>query len=106
METSPMNKTQLIEAVADKTGLPKAQTDRSVKAILEVISETLAKGEAVSLIGFGKFEVKTRTARNGRNPRTGAPMVIAAARTPKFSPGASLRKSVTPSTGKKVGRRK
>ena len=101
-----MNKTQLIEAVAEKTALSKAQTERTVKAVLDIIAEELGKGEAVSLLGFGKFEVKTRSARNGRNPRTGAPIKIAAARVPKFSPGALLRKSVTPSSGRKVARRK
>ena len=101
-----MNKTQLIEAVAEKTNTSKAQTERTVKAILDVIAEELGKGETVSLLGFGKFEVKTRSARNGRNPRTGAPIKIAAARVPKFSPGALLRKSVTPAPGKKVARRK
>jgi len=101
-----MNKTQLIEAVAEKTSQSRAQTERALRALLEVIAEALGKGEAVSLIGFGKFEVKTRSARNGRNPRTGAPIKIAAARVPKFSPGALLRKAVTISTGKKVARRK
>ena len=101
-----MNKTQLIEAAAAKANLPKTQTERTVKALLEVIAETLGKGETVSLIGFGKFEVKTRAARKGRNPRTGTPLTIASARVPKFTPGAVLRKSVSPSTGKKVARRK
>jgi len=101
-----MNKTQLIEAVAEKTNVSKAQTERTVKAVLDVIAETLGKGDTVSLLGFGKFEVKTRSARNGRNPRTGAPLKIAAARVPKFSPGAVLRKSVAPAAGRKVARRK
>ena len=91
-----MNKTQQIDAVASKSALSRAQAERSLKAILEIISEELGKGGSVSLLGFGKFETRMRKARTGRNPRTGAPIAIAASRMPAFSPGANLRRSVEP----------
>jgi len=99
-----MNRNQLIEAVAEKTSISKVQTVRTVKAVLDVISDELAKGEVVSLTGFGKFKVTARSARTGRHPRTGTPIRIAASRSLKLSPGTVLRKAVKAGANKKVAR--
>ena len=95
-----MARTQLIKAAAEKTAIFKAQAELSLKAVPDIISGELGKGNTVSLPGFGKFEVKTRNARNGRHLQTGSPLTIAAARIPEFSAGAPLRKSVFPSAEK------
>lgn len=89
-----MNKTELIEALAAKTDLSKAAAGRAVDALTEVITETLTQGDSISLIGFGTFSVGERAARTGRNPKTGAELKIAAAKTPKFSAGAKLKAAV------------
>lgn len=89
-----MNKTELIEALAAKTDLSKASAGRAVDALTEIVSETLAKGDSISLIGFGTFSVGERAARTGRNPKTGAELKIAASKTPKFSAGAKLKAAV------------
>ena len=65
-----MNKTELIAAVAEKTGLSKKDSDAAVAAMVDVITESLVQGEKVQLVGFGSFEVKSRSARMGRNPHT------------------------------------
>jgi DNA-binding protein HU-beta len=82
-----MNKTELIEALAGKSGLTKADAGRAVDGVMEIISEALAKGESVTLVGFGTFSVGERAARVGRNPQTGAEIQIAASKQPKFSAG-------------------
>ena len=82
-----MNKTELIEALAGKSGLTKADAGRAVDGVMEIISEALAKGESVTLVGFGTFSVGERAARTGRDPRTKEAIKIKAARVPKFKAG-------------------
>ena len=90
-----MNKTELIAAVAAKTELTKKDTEATIAATLDVITEALAKGDKVALAGFGIFEVKTREARTGRNPRTGETMEIAASKAPSFKAYNGLKDSVS-----------
>ncbi|MDD2744622.1 MAG: HU family DNA-binding protein [Rhodocyclaceae bacterium] len=89
-----MNKSELIDALAAKCDLSKASAGRAIDGLTEVITEALAKGETVSLIGFGTFLVGERAARTGRNPKTGAELKIAASKVPKFSVGAKLKAAV------------
>ena len=89
-----MNKAELIAAVAEKTGLSKKDTEAVVSASLEVITDTLAQGEKVQLVGFGSFETKARAARIGRNPRTKEEIKIPASKVPVFKPGKALKDSV------------
>jgi DNA-binding protein HU-beta len=89
-----MNKSELIDALAAKCDLSKASAGRAIEGLTEIITETLAKGETVSLIGFGTFLVGERAARTGRNPKTGAELKIAASKVPKFSVGAKLKAAV------------
>ncbi|GAB6877698.1 HU family DNA-binding protein [Thermaerobacter litoralis] len=89
-----MNKPELVNAIAEKTGLNKKDSERAVNALVESISEALARGDKVSLVGFGTFEVRTRQARTGRNPRTGQTLTIPAAKVPAFKPGKQLRDMV------------
>ena len=89
-----MNKTELTDAVADATGLTKADAARSLDAVLSTISNTLAKGDQVGIVGFGTFLVRERKARTGRNPQTGAEIQIAAATVPAFKPGKALKDAV------------
>ena len=85
-----MNKTELIEAIAKETGLKKKDAEAAIGAI----EGALAKGEKVQLVGFGTFETKTRAAREGRNPRTGKTIKIAASKYPAFSAGKAFKDSV------------
>jgi DNA-binding protein HU-beta len=89
-----MNKTELIEDVANKAGLTKAQTQDVLKALVSTITETVANDDKVILIGFGLFEPKVRSAREGRNPKTGDTIHIPAARVPTFSAGKAFREAV------------
>lgn len=89
-----MNKSELINAVAETADLPKAAAARAIDAMTESIAGSLQAGNSVSLIGFGSFNVKDRAARTGRNPQTGAPIQIAAARVPSFKAGKALKDSV------------
>ena len=89
-----MNKSQLIDAVAAKSGLTKADTEKTYKAIVETITEEMGKGEQITLIGFGTFLVRDRKARVGRNPRTGKPLEIAASKVPAFRAGKALKDAV------------
>lgn len=89
-----MNKTELIEALAAKCDLSKAAAGRAVEGLTEIITESLQKGDSVSLIGFGTFGVGQRAARTGRNPKTGAELKIAASKTAKFTAGAKLKAAV------------
>ena len=93
-ELITMNKAELVAAVAEKAGLSKKDAEASVKAFTDVIAEELKKGEKVTLVGFGTFEVSERAARTGRNPQTGAEMKIAASKAPKFKPGKALKDEV------------
>lgn len=89
-----MNKKELIAALAGKTGATKTNANRNVLALIEIISSTLEKGGKVALSGFGSFEVRERAARTVRNPRTGEPLKIKAARVPAFKAGASLKATI------------
>ena len=89
-----MNKTELIDAIAAAADLPKASAGRALDAVVDSITEALAKGDQVSLVGFGTFSVKHRNARTGRKPQTGATIQISAANVPGFKPGKALKDSV------------
>ena len=89
-----MNKTELIAAVAEKTGLTKKDAERVVNATFETVTASLAKGEKVAVAGFGNFEVKTREARVGRNPRTKETIQIPATRLPAFKAAKALKDAV------------
>lgn len=89
-----MNKQQLVDVVAQNTGMTKKDSVAAVSAILDVITTALASGEDVKITGFGSFEVKTREARTGRNPKTGAPVEIPASKYVSFSAGSVLKEKV------------
>ena len=89
-----MTKADLITVVAQKTNLSKKDSDKAVAAVLDAITETLAAGEKVSLVGFGTFEVVNRPARTGINPQTKESITIEASNTPKFKPGKALKDAV------------
>jgi DNA-binding protein HU-beta len=89
-----MNRKELIAALADKSGGTKANANRNVLALLEIISSTLEKGGKITLAGFGIFEVRERAARTGRNPRTGEALKIKAAKVPAFRAGATLKAAI------------
>ena len=87
-----MNKNELIDAMAAKTGSSKTEANRAVTALTDIISEALKNGDSISLIGFGTFEVRERGERTGRNPRTGEQMQSAASRVPASSLGPRSRR--------------
>ena len=89
-----VNKDELARDVAARTGIDVGQSKLAVEATLEAIAKQIGDGNEVRLTGFGKFSATQRAAREGRNPRTGETMQIAAKRVPKFSPGAELKKAV------------
>jgi len=89
-----MTKAELIGAVAEKSKLTKKDSDKAVSAVIDAITEALVKGEKVSLVGFGTFEVKDRAARKGINPRTKEPMPIPASKLPAFKAGKALKEAV------------
>ncbi|MEX0914891.1 MAG: HU family DNA-binding protein [Wenzhouxiangellaceae bacterium] len=89
-----MNKTELIEAVADQADLTKADAGRALDAMINAISKALKKGDTVSLIGFGTFSVKKRAARTGRNPATGETIQIKASKTPGFKAGKAFKDAI------------
>jgi DNA-binding protein HU-beta len=89
-----VTKNELIAAVAEKAGLTKAQAGSAVDATFEIIEATLKSGGEVKLVGFGAFSVTNRAARDGRDPRTGKPVKIAASKAPKFSAGKGLKDAV------------
>lgn len=89
-----MNKSELINAVAEKAALSKKDAEAAVTAALDVITAALADGEEIRLVGFGTFEVKKREARMGRNPKTKEPIPIAASKVPAFKPGKALKDAV------------
>ena len=86
-----MNKTELIAAVAEAAEVSKKDSEKVLKAFVDVVTEELKKGEKVQLVGFGTFEVTERAAREGRNPQTGETMEIKASKTPKFKAGKALK---------------
>lgn len=89
-----MNKTELVAAIAEKTELSKKDSEKALKAFIDVVSEELQKGEKIQLVGFGTFEVAERAAREGRNPLTGEKMQINASKAPKFKAGKALKDAV------------
>lgn len=89
-----MNKTELIAAIADQAGLTKKDSEKALKAFTDVVAAELKKGEKIQLVGFGTFEVAKREKREGRNPRTGETMTIAASKTPKFKAGKQLKDEI------------
>ena len=89
-----MNKQDLVEVVAESGDLSKAAAGRVLDAILGAISDTLSKGDQVTITGFGTFLVRDRAARTGRNPRTGEPIEIKAAKNPSFKAGKALKDAV------------
>lgn len=89
-----MNKTELIAAVAEKAELSKKDAEIAVSAAIDVITDALRSGEKVQLVGFGSFEVKTRAARVGRNPKTGTEIEIPQTKTPVFKAGKALKDAV------------
>ena len=101
-----MNKTELIASVAQKTELTKKDAEKAVKALFDSISEELAKGEKVQVIGFGTFEVRARQAREGRNPRTNEVIKIQASKSPAFKDGKQLKELVNVKAKKSAAKRK
>ncbi len=89
-----MNKTELVAAIAAKTELSKKDSEKALKAFIEAVTETLAKGGKVQLVGFGTYEVVDRPARTGKNPQTGKAIKIAASKAPKFKAGKALKETV------------
>lgn len=89
-----MNKNDLIDAIAAEADLSKASAGRALDAAISAITDALSKQETVSLVGFGTFAVKHRAAREGRNPRSGETIQIAASNTPSFKPGKALKDAV------------
>ena len=89
-----MNRSELIAAMAEKTSSTKVDADKTISAVIDIITSTLKKGENVALVGFGTFEVRKRAARTGRNPQTGAELKIKAAKVPAFKAGATLKAAV------------
>ena len=89
-----MNKGELIDVVADDAGLSKADATRAVDAVITAITKALKKGDQVALVGFGTFAVKERAARQGRNPRTGETIQIAASHVPGFKAGKALKDAI------------
>ena len=89
-----MNKSQLIDKIAAGADISKAAAGRSLDAFIEAVTEALKEGDSVALVGFGTFAVKERAARTGRNPQTGKPINIAAAKIPGFKAGKALKDAV------------
>lgn len=89
-----MNKAELVAAIADKTELSKKDSEKALKAFIDVVTEELKKGEKVQLVGFGTFETSERAAREGRNPQTGKTMKIPASTAPRFKAGKALKDAV------------
>lgn len=89
-----MNKSELIDAIAESADLSKASATRALDAVIDTITDSLKSDDQVVLVGFGTFSVKDRAARTGRNPQTGAPIEIAAAKIPSFKAGKALKDAV------------
>lgn len=89
-----MNKTELIAAMAEKSGLTKKDAEKALSALLETVTETLTAKDKVQIVGFGTFETKFREARIGRNPSNGQPMEVAASYMPQFKAGKALKDAV------------
>ena len=89
-----MNKTELVAAIAENAELSKKDSEKALKAVIDVVTNELKKGEKIQLVGFGTFEVIERAAREGRNPLTGDKMQIKASKAPKFKAGKALKDAV------------
>ena len=89
-----MNKSELIDAIAEAAEMTKADAGRALDAVVSVVTKALKKGDSVTLVGFGTFEVRKRGARTGRNPRTGEEIKIKAANNPAFKAGKALKDAV------------
>ncbi|MCL6548719.1 MAG: HU family DNA-binding protein [Alicyclobacillus sp.] len=89
-----MNKVDLVNKVAERTGLKKKDAELAVNSVFSIIQEALANGEKVQVIGFGTFETRTRSARPGRNPQTGETISIPASTVPAFKPGNKLKEVI------------
>lgn len=89
-----MNKTELIDRIAESADISKASAGRALDAALEAITDSLKQADPVALVGFGTFTVRERAARTGRNPQTGQPIQIAAAKVPAFKPGKALKEAL------------
>jgi DNA-binding protein HU-beta len=89
-----MNKSDLVDAIADKANLSKADAGRALDATIQAVTRALKKGDTVSLVGFGTFTVRKRAARTGRNPRTGETIKIKASKNPAFKAGKALKDAV------------
>lgn len=89
-----MNKSELVDAIASSAGLTKEQAAKAVNAFTESVQGALQRGDDVVLVGFGTFSVKERSARTGRNPKTGEPIEIAASKVPSFKAGKGLKDAV------------
>ena len=89
-----MNKTELIAAIAEKAEISKKDSEKALKAFVDVVTEQLKNDDKVQLVGFGTFEVSKRAAREGRNPQTGKTMKIAACKAPKFKAGEALKDAI------------
>jgi len=100
-ERTPMNKSELIEATAKAADISKAAADRALSAVIDSVVKAVAKGDTVTLVGFGSFKPAKRAARTGKNPKTGAPLKIAATTVPKFTAGASFKAAVAGKKAKK-----
>ena len=100
---SPMNKQDLANHVAEATGLARADAARAIDAFLDTVTDALARGEEVRLVGFGSFVAGQRKASTGRNPRTGEPMDLAASVAPKFRVGRNLKDACNIDSNRKAG---
>ena len=94
-----MNKAEVVSHVAAEASVTRATADRLASAVFSTIADALAGGETVTIAGFGTFSTRDRPARDGRNPRTGESIAIAASRTPAFKPGKTLRDAVNRERG-------
>jgi len=89
-----MNKSEMIDAIAARSELSKAASAKALDAVIETIVESVAQGETVTLVGFGSFKASVRAAREGKNPKTGAKILIAETTVPKFAAGATFKTKV------------
>ena len=89
-----MNKTELIAAIAERAEISKKDSEKALKAFIDVVTEQLKAGDKVQVVGFGTFEVSERAAREGRNPQTGETMKIEACKAPKFKAGKALKDAI------------
>ena len=89
-----MTKNDLVSAIAEKGGYTKKEAEQALAAVTETITEALVKGEKVQIVGFGTFEVRSRSARQGRDPRTNQPITIAASKSPAFKAGKAFKEAV------------